>query len=412
MLSAALSGVHAHGNVQSLTIDGSVYSGYLPYQDPYMNPVPDRIMRSIPGNGPIEDVTSSDIQCNAGTSPAALVASAAAGSQIAFNWTAWPDSHKGPVITYMAEAPSDITAYEPGTDAVWFKIDEAGYENGKWAGTDILTGEQNSIWTVTIPDGLKAGQYLVRHEIIALHSAGTYPGAQFYPSCTQVEVTGSGTASPDSSFLVSFPGAYAGSDPGITFNLYTTFDSYTIPGPAVWTGDGSTGGASSAAAVASSTGNAVTTAVPTSVAEFPASSSVESSPVVTTSAAAPSSSAVDDDDDTCDVIITTSAGGSTSTTVPASTTPAATSPATTTAATSPAVGTTSTSAASPATTSATSGGSTTDCNVCMNTYNKCLSASQPNPDFTGCSATKDTCMSSCTYSRRARDLHHSPQKRM
>ncbi|KAF8906342.1 glycosyl hydrolase family 61-domain-containing protein [Mucidula mucida] len=360
MLSAALSSVHAHGNVQSLTIDGTVWSGYLPYEDPYKSPVPDRIMRSIPGNGPIEDVTSSDIQCNAGTSPAALVASAAAGSQIAFNWTAWPDSHKGPVVTYMAEAPTDITAYEPGTDAVWFKIDEAGYEDGKWAATDILTGEQNSIWTVTIPAGLKAGQYLVRHELIALHSAGTYPGAQFYPSCTQIEVTGSGTASPDSSFLVSFPGAYAGSDPGITFNLYTTFDSYTIPGPAVWTGDGSTGGASSstAAAVVSSTGNAVTTtAVPTSAAEFPASSSVESSPVVTTSAAAaPSSSAVDDDDDTCDIIITTSAASSAPTTVPASTTPAATSPAT---------GTTSTSAASPATTSATSGGST-DCNTCMN----------------------------------------------
>lgn len=94
MLSAALSSVHAHGNVQSLTIDGTVWSGYLPYEDPYKSPVPDRIMRSIPGNGPIEDVTSSDIQCNAGTSPAALVASAAAGSQIAFNWTAWPDSHK------------------------------------------------------------------------------------------------------------------------------------------------------------------------------------------------------------------------------------------------------------------------------------------------------------------------------
>lgn len=49
--------------------------------------------------------------------------------------------------------------------AVWFKIDEAGYEDGKWAATDILTGEQNSIWTVTIPAGLKAGQYLVRHEL-------------------------------------------------------------------------------------------------------------------------------------------------------------------------------------------------------------------------------------------------------
>lgn len=53
---------------------------------------------------------------------------------------------------------------------------------------------------------------------IALHSAFAYPGAQFYPSCIQVQVTGSGTAFPTS--FVSFPGAYTPDTPGIVFDAY------------------------------------------------------------------------------------------------------------------------------------------------------------------------------------------------
>lgn len=58
-------------------------ASYLPYSDPYKSPVPDRITRKIPGNGPVEDVTSIDIQCNQGAVPAALVAPVAAGSAVA-----------------------------------------------------------------------------------------------------------------------------------------------------------------------------------------------------------------------------------------------------------------------------------------------------------------------------------------
>ena len=82
----------------------------------------------------------------------------------------------------QARAPSDITAWEPSTDAVWvrlcdrlwieadntplqFKIDELGKtSDGKWAATDILS-ENNSIYTFTIPASLKAGQYIIRHEM-------------------------------------------------------------------------------------------------------------------------------------------------------------------------------------------------------------------------------------------------------
>lgn len=59
---------------------------------------------------------------------------------------------------------------------------------------------------------------------------GSLGGAQFYVSCYQLRVTGGGSASPAG---VSFPGAYSATDPGILFNLYGTYTSYTVPGPAV-----------------------------------------------------------------------------------------------------------------------------------------------------------------------------------
>lgn len=50
-ISAVVTSVNAHGYVQEVTANGVKYSGYLPYSDPYYNPVPQRIIRKIPGNG-------------------------------------------------------------------------------------------------------------------------------------------------------------------------------------------------------------------------------------------------------------------------------------------------------------------------------------------------------------------------
>lgn len=94
------------------------------------------------------------------------------------------DGMQGPMITYMARAPSDITKWSPGTSyvhqpaygllahkdastssAVWFKVHQLGKtSDGKWAATDLLTASK-SIYTFTIPAKLKAGQYLIRHEM-------------------------------------------------------------------------------------------------------------------------------------------------------------------------------------------------------------------------------------------------------
>ncbi|CAE6458224.1 unnamed protein product [Rhizoctonia solani] len=258
LLLTAATTVLGHGYVQEITASSGSYTGYLPYNDPYTTPAPQRIVRKIPGNGPVQDVTSIDIQCNSGAVPAPKIAQVAAGTNVALNWTTWPSSHIGPMITYMARAPSDVTSWSPDTSAVWFKVDEAGLSNGKWAATDVLT-ENKSIYTFKVPASLKAGQYIIRHEIIALHAAGSQGGAQFYPSCTQVEVTGSGTETGPAE-LVAFPGAYKATDPGILFDAYNGATTYVIPGPAVWTGGSSSGSSAGTTAVP---GTSVGTSAPT-----------------------------------------------------------------------------------------------------------------------------------------------------
>jgi cellulase len=62
-------------------------------------------------------------------------------------------------------------------------------------------------------------------------------------SCYQLTVSGSGSANPSG---VKFPGAYSATDPGILINIhYPLPTSYTIPGPSVYTGGGSSGSAPS-----------------------------------------------------------------------------------------------------------------------------------------------------------------------
>jgi hypothetical protein len=77
---------------------------------------PARISRAIQGNFPIENVTLIDLECGGnttggiiGSKPAALHAPAPAGSTVNLRWTAWPESHQGPILTYMARCPDTGT---------------------------------------------------------------------------------------------------------------------------------------------------------------------------------------------------------------------------------------------------------------------------------------------------------------
>jgi lytic cellulose monooxygenase (C1-hydroxylating) len=75
---------------------------------------------------------------------------------------------------------------------------------------------------------------VIRHEIIALHGAQNVDGAQNYPQCLNLKVTGSGSVTPTSG--VAGTSLYTENEDGIIFNLYTSYTTYPYPGPTLWTG--------------------------------------------------------------------------------------------------------------------------------------------------------------------------------
>lgn len=169
-------------------------------------------------NGPVTDVTSSALRCyelNPGTG-AASTTSVAAGGSVSFKVT--PNIfHQGPLQFYMAKVPSGKTAANwDGSGNVWFKIytEKANVANGA-----LTWGSMNAASaSVTIPKNTPSGEYLLRVEHIALHSASTINGAQIYISCAQIKVTGGGSGTPGS--LVAFPGAYTAGEKGLQVNIY------------------------------------------------------------------------------------------------------------------------------------------------------------------------------------------------
>ncbi|KUJ18963.1 uncharacterized protein LY89DRAFT_582205 [Mollisia scopiformis] len=229
-LAALFSAASAHTIFVQLESAGTTYPINYGIRDPTYD-------------GPITDVTTNDVACNGGPNPTTAspyVINVNAGDTVQATWrhtltsTAANDavyvidpSHKGPVMAYMKKvtnATSDV-GYGDG----WFKISEAGLNvaTQDWATTDLIAnaGVQN----IQIPSCIENGQYLLRAELIALHAASSYPGAQLYMECAQINVSGgSGTATPST---VSFPGTYAGTDPGILINIYQTLTTYQIPGP-------------------------------------------------------------------------------------------------------------------------------------------------------------------------------------
>lgn len=216
-------------------------------------------------------------------------------------------AHYGPVIVYMA-AVADATSAE-GSDAAWFKVFQDTWASNGTSGSDDNWGTKDlntccGMMDVVIPTDIAPGDYLLRAEAIALHSAGSSGGAQFYMTCFQLTVTGSGTASPDT---VSLPGAYDATDAGILINIYQSMSTYAAPGPTVYSG-GSTKSAgapcanceSTCTAGSGSTGvagaAAATSAASTTLASSAATSTTAVSTVATTSSSSSqvaSSSSVD-----------------------------------------------------------------------------------------------------------------------
>ncbi|KAI0074170.1 glycoside hydrolase [Panus rudis PR-1116 ss-1] len=228
--------VSAHSGVLSYSISGQTYNGFTPYNKPTGQTT---IEHEWDSHNPITDPNHP--------------------SRDSVLWNGSLRFLISPVMVYMANCNGACTTANTAS-LTWFKIDEAGlisgnYNNGTWAQGELIAN--NNSWTSTIPASLVPGEYMIRHELLAIHTP-TQP--QFYPECAQLKITvrnmalvpanifrsntigsniqGSGTAQPPSSYLVKLPGANQVSDPGVTLNVYShpTWTNYTVPGPAVWRG--------------------------------------------------------------------------------------------------------------------------------------------------------------------------------
>ncbi|KAJ2488358.1 hypothetical protein IWW37_004858 [Coemansia sp. RSA 2050] len=144
-------------------------------------------------------------------------------------------AHRGPGMIYLAPLESN------GEGPVWFKIFEKGYDpETKLFFTQILMKSKGKM-EFTIPEDIPGGDYLMRTEFIALHTADKEykssskgDGAEFFPNCAQIKLISEGTAKPKG---YEIPGIYTTKDPGILFNLWDKYDSYEIPGPPLYSED-------------------------------------------------------------------------------------------------------------------------------------------------------------------------------
>ncbi|PLB51472.1 hypothetical protein P170DRAFT_422482 [Aspergillus steynii IBT 23096] len=150
-----------------------------------------------------------DFRCNLGSFSNAAkteVADVAAGDKIAMKlFYDGSIAHPGPGQVYMSKAPSgNVKEYEGDGD--WFKIWEKTLcnESGDLT-TDAWCTYGSSELEFQIPEDTPAGEYLVRAEHVGLHGAHENE-AEFFYSCAQVKVSGSGNGSPSETYEI--PGLY------------------------------------------------------------------------------------------------------------------------------------------------------------------------------------------------------------
>jgi len=297
---ALAASANAHGYVGQFVADGKTYKGGVPSETNPKSPI-----RAISTINPYKDPKGTGITCGAGAKNAAVVAPITAGSKLTLQWVAHPNQawphEMGPLITYMAKVPAGQTADKfDASKGDFFKVQQTGQEGKGWALAKQMKLGTN--YDVTVPKAIENGDYIMRHEIIALHLADKKGGAEFYTSCFQLRVTG-GTGSGAVTPTAKFPGAYSATDPGIF--APKVFDSgfkYQFPGPAIPKFAAGAGVASSSNSTTPSNSSASTE--PSATVSEPAPEATDDcteddeEPTSTGSAATPT--ATDDGDDCTD----------------------------------------------------------------------------------------------------------------
>ncbi|KAI1179427.1 lytic polysaccharide monooxygenase [Nemania sp. FL0916] len=193
---------------------------------------------------PVENVASNDMACSRdGEQAVAFSCPASAGGTLTFEFREWANaeqpgaidiSHKGPCAVY-AKQVTDMDKDEASGPG-WIKLWDDGYDENtkKWCTEKLI--DNKGLLSFEIPDGLPAGYWLFRPELLALHNADK-GDPQFYVGCAQVFVQSGNTAALNvpADQKVNIPGHVHANDPGLTFNIYEPMFPYPVPGPKVFT---------------------------------------------------------------------------------------------------------------------------------------------------------------------------------
>ncbi|KAH6647373.1 glycosyl hydrolase family 61-domain-containing protein [Truncatella angustata] len=227
--------VSAHSYVLDIDVDLKTYPGFRPMNGSENAPVIVGWNTSAWDMGWIgeDSYATPDIVCHKNAENAQGYAPVAAGDKVHIQWNGWPEGHKGPVVDYLASCGDEGCESVDKTTLEFFKINQGGLINssamapyGEWASDQLIAN--NNSWLVEIPSSVKPGFYVLRTEIIALHNLTT--GAQHYPQCLNLEITGNGTELP-----VGILGEhlYNSTQPGLdrSLNVTTGVTSYLVPGP-------------------------------------------------------------------------------------------------------------------------------------------------------------------------------------
>ncbi|KAB5513317.1 glycoside hydrolase family 61 protein [Coniochaeta sp. 2T2.1] len=244
-LSLAVTDVSAHYIFQQLSVGSTKY------------PVFQYVRQNSNYNSPVTDLSSNDLRCNVGASGASTQTVAVkAGDQFTFTLDT-PVYHQGPISIYMSKAPGKASDYD-GSGA-WFKIHDIGPTFSGGQATWNMAGS----YTYNIPTCIQDGEYLLRIQSLAIHNPWPAGIPQFYISCAQISVSGGGSATPGPTALI--PGAFKETDPGYTANIYSNFNSYTVPGPAVFSCGSSPGNGGGSNPTTTAKPGTTTTAKPTTL---------------------------------------------------------------------------------------------------------------------------------------------------
>ncbi|KAL7624720.1 hypothetical protein AAE478_006291 [Parahypoxylon ruwenzoriense] len=222
-------------------------AGHALFQALWVDGYGSQCVRMPGSNSPVTNVNGADIRCNAGGARGVSGKCAVkAGSTVTIEMHQQPGdrscgseaiggAHYGPVNVYLSQV-SDASSADGSSS--WYKIfaDSWSAKGSVGDGDNWGTNDLNSCcgkMDVPIPADTPDGDYLLRAEVIALHTASSAGGAQFYISCYQLTVKGGQAKAAALPAGVKLPGALKASDPGIQINIHAKVSNYVNPGPAV-----------------------------------------------------------------------------------------------------------------------------------------------------------------------------------